>query len=72
MEFFVDGTSVGGPLTAASGDYGDIASVGFSRQAAAAGAVQDFQLATIIPEPATLALLGLGGAVMLAGRRRRA
>lgn len=25
-----------------------------------------------IPEPATLALLGLGGAVMLAGRRRRA
>ena len=30
-----------------------------------------FGAVTIIPEPATLALLGLGGAVMLAGRRRR-
>ena len=27
---------------------------------------------TVIPEPATLALLGLGGAMMLGGRRRRA
>lgn len=32
-------------------------------------AVDDFSFA--IPEPSTLALLGLGGAVMIAGRRRR-
>jgi len=28
--------------------------------------------ATLVPEPATLALIGLGGAMMLAGRKRRA
>ena len=32
----------------------------------------DHETLNIVPEPATLALLGLGGAVMLGGRRRRA
>jgi hypothetical protein len=30
-----------------------------------------FEVVSIVPEPATLALLGLGGAVMLSGRKRR-
>lgn len=34
--------------------------------------LSDTELDAVIPEPATLALLGLGGAVMLSGRKRRA
>mgnify|MGYP006271859483 CR=1 FL=1 len=70
-EFFLDGTSLGASATVSSGDFGDITHVGFSTLKDAAGTVADFQLATVIPEPASLALLGLGGLVMLSGRRRK-
>ncbi len=35
------------------------------------GSIDDFSVTQVVPEPATLALLGLGGLGMLAARRRR-
>jgi len=73
MAFYADGTQVLGPTTAASGNFNTINHVGLSTLENAAGTVSDFQLATlIIPEPASLALLGLGSALILGGRRRSA
>ena len=48
-----------------SGDFSDYST-------GTAAFLDDVTLTAPIPEPATLALLGLGGAVMLAGRKRRA
>jgi len=69
MAFYADGTQVLGPTTAASGNFNTINHVGLSTLEDAAGTVSDFQLATLVPEPASLALLGLGSALILGGRR---
>jgi hypothetical protein len=47
VEFLNNGASVGGPLTASSGTYGDIAYVGFTRAESAVGMVSNFELAII-------------------------
>lgn len=67
MQYSINGSSVGGPNTAAAGSYANINYVGFSTQNAG-GVIDDFSL-TIIPEPSSLGLLGIGG--LLVARRRR-
>jgi hypothetical protein len=49
MEFFNNGSSVGGPATASSGSYGDIDYVGFTRTTGAGGTVKNFELAIVPP-----------------------
>jgi len=66
FEWFVDGVSVRTPESFSVNP--SIAYVGFSCASdRIEGTVDDF---TLTPEPATLALLGLGGLGMLMGRRR--
>ncbi|WOO41479.1 PKD domain-containing protein [Rubellicoccus peritrichatus] len=44
MEFFIDGESVRGPETVASGSYGDIAYVGLGKTSDVGGGIKDFTL----------------------------
>jgi len=70
-EWFIDGSSVRGPLT--YGTNPTINYVGFGRENGNTSAVDNFTLTdnTVIPEPASLALLGLGGLALFGVRRRR-
>lgn len=56
MEFFNNGASVGGPSTVASGSYGDINYVGFTRASGTDGTVKNFKL-EIIPPTGTVVLI---------------
>jgi hypothetical protein len=67
--FYLDGVKTGGPATAiwTPLGYGDVAYVGFSQWDGVGAEANNFQL-TVVPEPATLALLGLGSLLL---RRKR-
>ena len=73
MEWFLDGSQLRAPTTAVSGDYASISYAGFNNIAGSlTGTVDNFLLEdnTVIPEPSTTALLGLGGLALILRRRK--
>lgn len=75
LEFFQAGNAISGPTTLSAaggdGDLSEIGHVGFTNLNDVTGTIKNFTLTGVIPEPASLALLGLGGMMMLPRRRHR-
>jgi len=75
LEFFVGNTSISGPTTLSAvggaGNLNEISVVGLTHQIDSNGTIKNFTLTQVIPEPTSLALLGLGGVMVLARRRHR-
>lgn len=69
MEFFLNNVSQGAAAANASGDLTDIKYIGFSRFEIANGTIDNLLL-TVVPEPATIVLLGLGSLAAVRRRRR--